>query len=95
MNTTTTRNGWHRTTVTTTDRTTSTERTWDVTWRTQRPQCAGHYGYYRADWDTVAVWDAGHLPFAGADQYGELQPAPAQCANCGQMFFGEFTAREV
>lgn len=94
MTTTTTRNGWHHATITVAARTTSLPCTWDVTWRTQRAECAGHFGSY-GPWDTVAVWDAANPPFAGGDQRGELQPAHAQCGNCGRMFAGEFTAIET
>jgi len=88
---TSTPNGWHHTTVTTTDRATGMPYDWSVRWRTQRAVCE-HTG--RPDLDTVAVWDAENLPYLDGDGRGGLLRSWAQCGRCGRMFSADFSAVE-
>ena len=66
-------NGWHRT----------TSGRYEVTWRTQRPECCQH----------ITPFDADHAPFYRDG--GEIEERTRQCGGCGRVFAGRFNVRHL
>jgi len=79
------KNGWHHDTVTTYAAANNAERTFDVTWRTQRRRCCGR---------VLTIADEKWPPVRADRSDGAIAGEVTQCPSCGALYTAHFSATE-